>query len=317
MTRPARALSTFVCAVTPFDEAGALDGAGVAHLMERFAAAQAGTYVGGSSPGEGHALTLAETEELYGLARQAMAGRQQVRAMGVEPHSAAELVARLRIAESVGLDGAQLYSLDCGHGNIPTAAEQESYFRTLIESTTLPVYLSSHIAGGYLIPLDVLGRLLADYPHIGGVNVTCPDVGYLSRVIELADGRVDVHVGGPMQAMTAFALGAQGYLSADGNIAPRLCGALVRHATRQEWAQAQASYERLIRLFRINRWGGSMRWLKAAMQVLGLPGHHLRPPFLPLDEPARDRIGEALAELRIGETEMAGPAVRQPVGGAT
>ncbi len=226
--RPGRPLSTLVCAVTPFDDAGRIDEPGVADLMERFAAAGVGCYLGGSSPGEGYSLSPAEIERLYGLAVQAAGGRVEVRTMGVEPRNAGELLERLRIAESVGLDGAQLYSLDSGHGTKPSPAELETYFRTLLEASTLRVALSSHMASGYLIPLDLLARLLSDYPHVTGINVTTSDLGYLSRVVDLADGRVDVHVGGPMQALTAAALGAQGFLSADGNIAracvPRCCG---------------------------------------------------------------------------------------------
>lgn len=307
MSVAGRPLSTLVCAVTPFDETGAVDALGVRHLMERFAAAGVGTYIGGSSPGEGYALSLAETEQLYGLAKEAMAGRAEVRAMGVEPRNAGQLLELLRIAESVGLDGAQLYSLDSGHGNKPTPAEIETYFRTLLEGTALQVVISSHMSSGYLVPLDVLARLLTDYPHLSGLNITTPDLSYLSRAIELSDGRADVHVGGPMQALTALALGAQGFLSADGNLVPGLCGSLIQHYAAGDSVAAEAAYARLIRLFRVNTWGGSMRWLKTAMEVLGLPGHHLRPPFLPLDDGARDVIGNALARLELTAGEKLDP----------
>ncbi len=235
-----------------------------------------------------------------------MAGRQPVRAMGVEPHSATELLPILRLAESVGLDGVQLYSLDCGHGNMPTAAEQEQYFRTLLEATSLPTFISSHFASGYLVPLPLLGKLLDDYPHIGRINVTSPDPRYLTRVVELAAGRVDVHVGGPLQALTAFAVGAQGFLSADGNIVPRLCASLIAHQTAGKFADAQRDFSLLMQVFRINEWGGSMRWLKAAMSALDLPGHHLRAPFLELDQEAKVRIKTTLDNLGLTAAEHYG-----------
>lgn len=298
-----RSLSTLVCAVTPFAADGSLDKLGVEHLVERFGTAGVGTYIGGSSPGEGYSLSLAETEELFGLALGTMAGRQPVRAMGVEPHSAEDLLPVLRLAESVGLDGVQLYSLDCGHGNRPTAAEQERYFRTLLEAVELPAYISSHFAGGYLVPLDVLARLLDDYPHLSGFNVTTPDMGYLTRAVELADGRADVHVGGPLQALAAVAVGAQGFLSADGNLVPRLCASVIEALEAGDMVAAHTSYARLMKVFRINRWGGSMRWLKTAMRIWDLPGHHLRAPFLPLAEADEEVIRRELHALGIAETE--------------
>src|SRR5205814_4555623 len=131
-----------------------------------------GAFVGTSSPGEGFSLTLDETERLYGGAKEAMAGRQEVRAMGVEPHSADETYELIKIAESVGLDAMQLYCLDLGHGNQPTPAELELFFRTNLERMRIPAVLSTHFMLGYVIPVDMLDRLMTDYPHVIGINCT-------------------------------------------------------------------------------------------------------------------------------------------------
>lgn len=296
-----RSLSTFVCAITPFDANGALDEAATTSLINRFGQAGIGTYVGGSSPGEGYALTLAETERLFVIAKDAMAGRAPVRAMGIEPRTVGELLDRLSIADAVGLDGAQIYSLDCGHGNRPTPTEMERYYRTVLETVTLPCVLSSHMAAGYLLPLDLISTLLNEYPHLIGVNCTTFDVGYLTRLLDVCRDRADVHVGGPMQALQALSLGAQGFLSADGNLAPELCASVIKHFAAGDTAALYASHRQLIGLFRINTWGGSMRWLKAAMEVLGLEGHHLRSPYVSLDATAAESIRRQLTALDIPE----------------
>ena len=57
---------------------------------------------------------------------------------------------------------------------------------TNLERMTIPAVLSTHWLLGYVIPLDVMGRLLADYPHIVGINCSTPDMGYMKRVIDLA-----------------------------------------------------------------------------------------------------------------------------------
>lgn len=300
-----RPLSTLVCAVTPFASDGSLDEQATRALVQRFGEAGVGTYVGGSSPGEGYALTLTETERLFTIAKDAMAGRAPVRAMGIEPRTVHELLERLRIASSVGLDGVQIYSLDCGHGNRPTATEMERYYRTVLEEITLPTALSSHMAAGYLLPLDLVTTLLADYPHLTGVNCTTFDVGYLTRLLDVCRDRADVHVGGPMQALQALSLGAQGFLSADGNLAPQLCASVIRHFAAGDTAELYACHRQLIGLFRINVWGGSMRWLKAAMQVLELGGHHLRSPYVSLDDAALTSIRRQLVALDLPELSLA------------
>jgi 4-hydroxy-tetrahydrodipicolinate synthase len=153
-----------------------------------------------------------------------------------------------------------------------------------------------------LLPLDLIGALLDDYPHIVAINATSPELGYLSNLIELVDGRVDVHVGGPMQALTAVALGAQGFLCTEGNLAPKVCRAVIDAMERQDLAAAFTHYRQIIRLSAINRWpGGSMRFLKTGMKVLGLPGWHLRAPFVALDADAEAIIARGFRELGLAE----------------
>jgi len=304
-----RTSSTLVCTVTPFDGDGGLDEGAVRVLVDRYGRAGVGTYLASSSPGEGFALSLAETERLYGVAREAMAGRASVRAMGIEPHTPAETVALLRIAESVGLDAMQLYCLDCSHGNRPNDVELERFFRTLLDQMSIPAVLSTHFLLGYMIPLEVLQRLLADYPHIIGINVSTNDLGYLTRVIDLVDGRVDVHVGGPMHALSGMAMGGQGFLSTEGAIAPRLCASVINHLAAGDQVAGFAAYKRLMQLSAINVWpGGSVRYIKTALRLLGQPGWHTRPPYLPLDDSCHPQIAAGLDALGITGTEDLAPA---------
>jgi dihydrodipicolinate synthase/N-acetylneuraminate lyase len=44
-----------------------------------------------------------------------------------------------------------------------------------------------------------------------------------------------------------------------------------------------------------------MRFLKTGMKVLGLPGWHLRPPFVALDAAAEAHVARGLRELGLAE----------------
>ena len=307
-TTTTRPPSTLVCTVTPFDAEGRLDEEALRLLVERYRIAGVGTFLASSSPGEGFALTLDETERLYAVAKEAMGGRAPVRAMGVEPHNADETLTLLRVAESVGLDAMQLYCLDCSHGNRPTDAELEAFFRTILERMSIPAVLSTHFLLGYMIPLDLLERLLTDYPHIIGINASTNDLGYLTRLTQLVDNRVDVHVGGPMHALAGLALGAQGFLSTEGAIAPKLCASVIEGFAHGDQAATFDAYRRLMQLSSVNVWpGGSVRFVKTALRILGQPGWHTRPPYLPLDESVHGVIRRRFEELRIAETEQLEP----------
>ena len=48
----------------------------------------------------------------------------------------------------------------------------ERYYRVPLEADLLPMVISAHQFSGYLPALDVVDRLIADYPHLIGFNVT-------------------------------------------------------------------------------------------------------------------------------------------------
>ena len=53
-----------------------------------------------------------------------------------------------------------------------------------------------------------------------------------------------------------------------------------------------------MRFFAHNRYaGGSMRFLKSAMQHLGLPGSTLRDPFLPLTDAEHQAVAASLVDF--------------------
>ena len=301
------------CLVTPFDEHGRLDEGGLRTLAGRQVDAGVGLALGTASPGEGHSLSPEETERLFTVARETAAGRVPVIAMGAEPRNAGEVLRVVRIAQAAGLDAMQLYSVDIGHGNYPTDEELERYFRTVLDELTIPARLSSHQAIGYTIPLPVVARLLEDYPGIEAVHCTA-DLTYLRRLLEVTRGRAEVLVGGPHQVLSALAFGGAGYLdSTCALLAPRLCASVIDHYRAGRLEEAIRAYAKVMEIAGINRWagirrsaGGTARLNKAALAVLGLPGSHLRPPYLPLDEEEHQWIADALKAMAIPELEHAG-----------
>ena len=128
----------------------------------------------------------------------------------------------------------------------------------------------------------------------------------MTRVTQLVDGRTDVHVGGPMHALSGLALGAQGFFSTEGAIAPKLCASVINNFAAGDQAATFAAFQRLMHLSAINVWpGGSVRYIKSALRVLGQPGWHTRPPYLPLDESLDDHI-------RAADQGARNPGVRGP-----
>jgi 4-hydroxy-tetrahydrodipicolinate synthase len=297
--------SAFVCSITPFARDGALDEPAARAHFRRMADAGLGVYAGGSSPGEQYALDRDEVERLLRAAVAECRGRVPVRAMGVEPRHAREMHEFAALAARCGVDALQIYSLDVGHGSQPSAAELEHYFRSVLESTELPCVLSSHFMGGYVLPESLIEQLLAGYPQVIGLNVSTNDLAYLSRVLERVAGRAAVHVGGPLHALSALAMGGSGFLSAEANVAPRLARAVIDAWDRGDLAGVAAAYGRLMALYTtrtVAPQAASVRWIKAALAHLCLPGGELREPNLPLPPEARERVAQRLEQLRIRDS---------------
>jgi 4-hydroxy-tetrahydrodipicolinate synthase len=293
----------FVISITPFDAQGSIDEAGFRAHLSRMAEAGVGIYVGGGGSGEGYTLGSEEAGALQQIAVQEVAGRVPVRAMGVEPRTAAEMIDFVSRAAAAGVDAVQVYSLDVGHGHQPTVAELDHYFAEVLSSTQLPCILSTHQSVGYRVPVDVISGLAERFSNLSGVNCSQPDVAYLASLVDRLGDRLAIHVGGPMQALTALALGADGYLSSEANLAPHLCAAVTDAYESGDTARMMLAFGAVVRLSTILYGNGGIRATKAVLRALGLPGGYPRPPRLPLDDIATARVMSAVEALRAGEWE--------------
>jgi len=173
---------------------------------------------------------------------------------------------------------------------VPTNEELAAYFSETIAGAELPLVLSTHQSVGYRIAPELIVEL-AQSDKVIGVNCTHPDLGYLATVVDGVAAAKDVHVGGPMQALTALALGAQGYLSSEGNLAPRLCVNVIDCYKAGDLAGMMDAFAKVIRLSGALYGNGGIRVTKAVLNHLGLPGGYPRKPRLPVRD---ERLTRAL-----------------------
>jgi 4-hydroxy-tetrahydrodipicolinate synthase len=295
--------STYVVAITPFTDDGAFDEDAVRDHLRRMAAAAIGVYVGGGGSGEGYVLSDAEARRLLEISVEELKGRVPVRAMGVEARTSAQMIEFIEMAAEVGLDAVQIYSLDQGHGHRPTQDEIHRYFDDVLSATTMPAVLSTHQSVGYQVPVPMLSEFADRFDHLIGINCSHQDLGYLTAMIDAVGDRLEIHVGGPQLGLTALSLGANGYLSSEGNLAPTLCVAVI-DAYRRDDAQRMADlFGKLLRLSMAFYGAGGIRATKAVLKALGHPGGAPRLPQLPVEP---DRVAQLLGvvdDLGLAEIE--------------
>jgi len=301
--RGSGAPSTYVISITPFAQDRSFDEPAVRGHLRRLASAGIGVYVGGGGSGEGFAMSVDEHRRLLDIAVDELKGKVPVRAMGIEPRMASQMVDYVQMAKAAGVDGAQIYSLDQGHGHQPTSDEIESYFTDILDAIDMPSVISTHQSVGYLIPVPLLARFVDRYPHVVGINCSTGDMRYLIEVIDTVGDRVEVHVGGPFQALSALSLGATGYLSSEGNLAPRLCVSVIDNFAKRDLAATFDAYAKVARLSRALYGRGGIRATKAVLNKLGLPGGYPRRPQLEVPASSVSELSQFLTELDLARIE--------------
>lgn len=275
-------LSVIVISITPFDAHGKLDEPAFRQHLRRLRDAGVSVYVGGSASSEAFTYTPEERDRVLAIAVEELKGKVSVRTMGCEPRLPSEMVDFLQSAERAKVDAAQICSLDIGHGARPTDVELDRYYSTVIESTALPVTLSSHRAAGYFLPLDLIERLAKRYPNVTGLHYGGADIPQLSEIIERFGDRLEIHCAGPALALTTLGLGGNGFMGGEGNFAPQLVANVISAFQACDMELLRDSFRKLMAFVAINvryaKSSSSMRGLKPLLNAFGLPGGTLRPP---------------------------------------
>ena len=298
-----RAMS-FVTTITPFNEDGGFDEVGIHKHMARMAEAGLGVYVGTGGSGEGYSLSQHETKRLLEIAVEEVGGHAPVRAMGVEPRSASQMIDFLKLARDAGIEVSQLYSLDIGHGHAPTPAELDTYYHTVLQAITdLPLVISTHQSVGYKIPAGQIEGYVRDFPNLVGINCSHQDVGYLMQIIDGCGKMVDVYCGGPVQGLQTLAYGGNGFLASEGNLSPHLAVRVIDKFLEGDQAGFLDAYNRLARLSQGLHGNGGIRVTKAILNNLGLPGGYPRLPKLIADEGEIERAMTVVNAVNAGEYE--------------
>lgn len=281
MTKP---LSVVVITVTPFKEDGNLDESAYRAQLRRLRDAGCSVYVAGSGTSEAYSYSPEERDRVLAISVEELQGRVPFRAMGCEPRTAAEMHDFIRAAERAKVEAAQIFSLEIGHGIKPRPIELERYYSSIIEKTSLRIYLSSHELSGYFLPIDLVETLVDRFPNVAGIAYAGTDISYLSELIGRIGDRIEVHCAGPSNALTVLGLGGNGFMGGEGNFSPTMVATVISAWRERDLEGARAAFSRLMAFAQIyGRFGGhSVRGLKPLMNAFGFPGGALRPPRVAL-----------------------------------
>jgi 4-hydroxy-tetrahydrodipicolinate synthase len=151
---------------------------------------------------------------------------------------------------------------------------------------------------------ETLRRAL-EAPRIVGLKDSSGNLDYFREALELARRRPDwtVLVGPEELLLDTVQAGGHGGVNGGANVFPRLYVRLFDAASTGDLDRARLLQDRVRtvgqRLYRVGRHPSAIiKGLKCALSVLGVCDDFLAEPFQRFRQPERERIREALDELR-------------------
>jgi 4-hydroxy-2-oxoglutarate aldolase len=278
---------------TPFDpETGDVAPVALRQLArDAIARGLAGVVVAGTT-GEGPMLDEDETVNLVEWLREVVPEDRWLIA-GTGAESTRGTVRLSERAAAAGAD-AVLVRPPAYFGPVLTPQALADHFARVADRSPVPVILYNMPKYTHVMLHDSLLRAVADHPRVIGFKDSSGDLKVLAGY-RAAAPRLKALVGSGTQFYPALELGADGGVLAVACIAADRCQTLFRAFRADDRRSAGAEQERLTPLAREIVGDLGVPGIKAALDLLGLPGGPARAPLAPLDARQKGRVAELLA----------------------
>jgi 4-hydroxy-tetrahydrodipicolinate synthase len=245
--------------------------------------------------GESPTLTHEEHMRVVELCIEAAAGRVPVIA-GAGSNSTAEAIAFTRHARQAGAD-AVLHVTP--YYNKPTQEGLYQHYKAIHDAVEIPIVIYN-IPGRSVIDMSVstMARL-AKLPNIVGVKDATADLTRPLRT-RLEIGPEFCQLTGEDASVVAFlAQGGHGCISVTGNVAPAQSAQLHAAWQSKDWATVEHLRDQLMPLHHALFLETSPAPVKYAASLLGLCSEELRLPVVPVTEPTRVAVREAMVKAGV------------------
>lgn len=297
------ALSGSICALaTPFgarDHALDLDACG--RLIDYQLDGGTRAIVMAGSTGEAAALDEREFPTLLEFAATRIARRVPVLA-GTGLSATRKTIAQTQRARDAGVDIALVVAPPYVR---PTQDGMVRHFSEVADHGGLPVVLYNVPSRTACDLLPETVARLAGHGNIVGIKEARPEPERMRALLALASDRFAVLSGDDPTAMRAMLAGAAGVISVAANVAPSAFATLCERCASQDAAAAETADRRLRALYDFLGVEPNPIPVKWCLSELGIGGHDVRLPLVPLSAAHRARGREILVELGLIEASRA------------
>jgi len=286
-----------VAIVTPFHEDGSVNYEAFAEQIELQIAGGTDAIIVCGTTGESSTLTHEEHLDVIRYCVKQVNKRIPVIA-GTGSNCTETAVYLSQEAEKAGVDGLLIVT---PYYNKCTQKGLYEHFKIVAESVSLPIILYNipGRTGGVLIQPETVVSLCRNVKNIVGVKDATGNISGVAKVLQLADGDVDLYSGNDDQIVPILSLGGKGVISVLSNVAPRqthdICQLYFDGKVKESAALQLKALPVITGLFcEVNPIP-----VKKAMNLMGLNAGPLRRPLTEMEEEHAAKLADAMKAFGI------------------
>ena len=262
-----------------------------ANVRAHLDAGLSGVVIAGST-GEAALLEEHERHRLLEWARAIVPDDRWLIA-GIGAESTRLTIRRAHEAAERGADAALVVAPHY-YGAQMTPEALATHFRQVADESPLPIILYN-IPKYTHFPLAAgLVHELASHENVTGIKDSSGDLTQLGGYLDAQSDRFTVLTGSGAGLYPALEMGARGGILAVGLFAAPVSVSICRAFASGDMSAAGRAQERLVPLARTVVSELGVAGVKAALDLVGLTGGHVRAPLLPLRGSARERVAELM-----------------------
>jgi len=271
---------------TQFKENGELDIPAFLHnIGAQIDAGVHGIIIGGSL-GESSTLTHDERIELLLATKEAAAGRIPV-ILNIAEGATRTAVKLAERARQQGADGLMvlppmLYK--------PTEAETVAFFRTVAESTDLPILVYNNPVDYKVEVTPDMFEELLKLETIQAVKESTRDISNVTRLLTRFGERLKILCGVDTLALEALLMGAHGWVAGLVDAFPRETVAVYELAKAGRIEEARSIYRWFLPILELDISPQLVQNIKLAELMTGMGTEHVRSPRMKLSGAERERV---------------------------
>lgn len=288
----------YVVTVTPFDDEGKVDLAGVEKNADWLVSQGVHGLIPLGSTGEFASLEDGDKKAIVDRVIKTVAGRVPV-VVGATAETTTKAIEQARYAERAGAAGVLVLP---PYYYTPDQEEIFEHYRNVARAIGIPIMVYNNPGSS---KVDIAADTVARLAQIPGIACIKESTGDIRRIVDIrmrTEDRLPIFCGWEDMAYESFVMGAKGWVCVLGNILPRECAALFDLVVVQRDLEAAWKlYKRLLPLLRYLEYEGkTQKALKYVLDTKGLAGGRSSSPKRALSHDEKAAIDRLLKDFERG-----------------